>query len=97
MFFTKIAVSAILVKNISKVNDKITTESLSINDLLENIEFVTKSIIARKQKNLSGSLPIWEIGKILTRARAGGASVIYSVRPPLQKNLPSKNLWLLNF
>ena len=49
MSFGKIA-AAILPKDISKVNDNITTESLSINDLLESIEFLTKSIIARKRE-----------------------------------------------
>ena len=56
MFFVKIALlSAILTKNISNVKDNITLDSLSINDLLENIELLTKLIIARKQKKF-----IWE-------------------------------------
>ena len=49
MFFAKIA-TAILAKNTSNVNESSITESLSINDLLESIEFLTRSIIARKQK-----------------------------------------------
>ena len=51
MFFAKIA-TAILAKNTSNVNESSITESLSINDLLESIEFLTRSIIARKPKKI---------------------------------------------
>jgi len=97
MFFGKMAlILAILPKNISKVNDNIIQESLSINDLLENIEFLTKSIIARKQKKFKGVCDL-EIAKVLTRARVGGASVIFEYDLPSKKTLPPKNLRLLNF
>jgi hypothetical protein len=72
MFFVKIALlSAILTKNISNVNDNITVESLSINDLLESIEFLTKSIIARKQKKIKGVCRFANRQR-LTRVWAGG-------------------------
>ncbi len=64
MFFVKIALlSAILTKNISNVNDNITQESLSINDLLENIKFLTERIIARKRKKLKREFGDLIIGK----------------------------------
>ena len=89
MFFGKMAlILAILPKNISNVNDNITQESLSINDLLESIEFLTRSIIARRDKKFMGVCDL-EIAKVLTRARVGGASVMYFVA-----DLPSKKLSL---
>jgi len=93
MFFVKMAlalfVSAILTKNISNVNDKITTESLSINDLLESIEFLTRSIIARKHKKFKREFDDLIIGKILTRERVGGSSVILlcTTSPPKNSSL----------
>ncbi len=91
MFFVKmVLLSAILTKNISNVNDNINIESLSINDLLENIEFLTRSIIARKHKKSIGSLTILKIGKNLTRERVGGSSVILLCTTSPPKKSPSK-------
>lgn len=48
--------SAILYPRTVNVNTSIPTESLSINDLLENIECLTKYIISRKHKNYMSKL-----------------------------------------
>ena len=50
MFLGKITI-VILPRNIVNFNSNITLESLSINDLLGNIEFLTGSIISKKDKN----------------------------------------------
>ncbi len=47
MLFGKIAI-AILPKSITIVNTNNTLESLSINDLLENIKFLIECIISKK-------------------------------------------------
>ncbi len=50
IFADKMAKAILSAKSVN-VNMSITTESLSINDLLENIEFLTRLIITRKRKN----------------------------------------------
>jgi len=94
MFFGKMAlILAILPKNISKVNDNITTDSLSINDLLESIKFLTRSIIARKHKKF-----IWEfddliIGKSFnTRTGGWGKCYIFRTTSPPKKSPLQKSL-----
>lgn len=43
--------TAILIPSESTVNTNITLESLSTNDLLENIKLLIKEIISKKSKN----------------------------------------------
>jgi hypothetical protein len=89
-FVAKMAIAILATKSVN-VNMSITTKSLSVNDLLESIEFLTRSIIARKHKKFKG---VCDSKNFNTRTGGWGKCYVFCSRPPLQKTLPPKNLWL---